>query len=148
MSTQNFSKNVKSNSDERSDNNNNDEFYAKDRIEDRKENIVETDDNLKKWVAIDGATTTCIGCDTNCAREIKNEKVTEEFCGDGGNIKINETAELLGIGGFPFGEEAKTNSVGMFHVMKLGHRVHMDSEIDNEICVEKDDKVRVQSKSN
>ena len=51
-------------------------------------------------------------------------------------------AESLGIGRFPFSEEAKTNLVGMFHMIKSGHRVCMDSEIDNEICVEKDDKVR------
>ena len=68
--------------------------------------------------------------------------MTEEFCGNGGNIKIDKTAESLGIGGFPFSEEAKTNLVGMFHMIKLGHRICMDSDIDNEIHVEKDNKVR------
>ena len=74
---------------------------------------------------------------------MKNKKVTKEFCGNSGNIKIDETAESLGIGGFPFSKEAKTNSLGMFHMTKLGHTVHMDSEIDDKICVEKDDEVRV-----
>ena len=50
---------------------------------------------------------------------------------------------MLGISGFPFGEEAKMNLIGMCEMMKLGHRVCMDSKIDNEIHVEKDDKIRV-----
>ena len=83
------------------------------------------------------------GCNKDHVKNIENEKVTEEFCGNGGNIKINKTAELLGISGFPFNEEAKTNSLGMCQMIKLGYRVHMDSKIDNKICVEKDNEVRV-----
>ena len=76
-------------------------------------------------------------------KNIENEKAAEEFCGNGGDIKINETAESLGIGRFPFGSEAKTNLLGMFHMMKLGRRVCMDSKINNKIHVEKDNEVRV-----
>ena len=81
---------------------------------------METDENLKKWAAIDSTTTTCIGCNEDCAKEMKSEKMTEEFCGNGGNIKINKMAESLGIGRFPFSGEAKTSSLGMFSHDKIG----------------------------
>ena len=71
------------------------------------------------------------------------KKAIEEFSGNGGDIKFNKTAELLGVGRFPFSTEAKTNLFGMFQMIELGYRIYMDSEIDNKIYVEKDNQVRV-----
>ena len=119
------------------------EFLAKERSADKEHNILETEENLNKWVVLDSATVSSVACNPKYVKGIRSTDEKEELYSNGGSISVNETAEFLGIGRLPYSSKAKTNLLGMFAMIKLGFRIYMDSNIDNKIYVEKDNKVRV-----
>ena len=61
---------------------------------------------------------------------------------DGGELDLNCTAEINNAGRMPFSEDGMANLFGMNDLVSRGFRVHMDTDQENCVFVEKNNAVR------
>ena len=106
------------------------------------EELEETPENLKRWLLIDSATTTSVGVNKNIFHSMQEAENPAGIISNGGELDLNLTAEMDGVGRMPFSEDGIANLFGMNDLIKRGFRVHMDSDEENAIFVEKNNEVR------
>ena len=108
-----------------------------------REKLEETMENLKHWILIDSATTTSMGVNPEICTDIQAAENPTGIVSNGGELDLDFTANVNGVGRLPFNEDGITNLFGMNDLVERGFRVSMmDSDVENAIFVEKDNIVR------
>ena len=107
-----------------------------------REELEETSENLKRWILIDSATTTSMGVNSEICTDIQVAENPTGIVSNGGELDLDFTANVNGVGRLPFNEDGIANLFGMNDLVERGFRVSMDSDVKNAIFVEKDNIVR------
>ena len=68
----------------------------------------ESDENLRKSLLLDSATTTELICNKNLVNNIRDCE-DQGIISNGGSLNVNQEADLEGVGTVPFSEDAMTN---------------------------------------
>ena len=102
------------------------------------EHFEETKENSKRWISIDSATATSMGTNKEMFHSIEIAKDPAGTISNGGELDLDCTAEMNNVGRMPFSEDGIANSFGMNDSCERGFRVHMDTDFENCIFVEKD----------
>ena len=98
-------------------------------------NIKETNNNLKKWILFDTASTTHIFSNRKLANNVWNTNNVPGVVSNGGTFDVNQMAHINGIGNVPFSDEGIANLLSMEKLIDAGFRITMDTDKEDAINV-------------
>ena len=69
----------------------------------------ETMKNLQKWLLFDTASTTHLVSNKDLVKDIQQDQSTQNIVSNGGELAMNQTAMLKGVGRVPFNQQGIAN---------------------------------------